>query len=260
MAVAEAKECNGRRHHAQTFHGAEHLNAHLGIPVVGADPKQLSLRWFVIAPDQHPLGEVAFPAVGAGETLNEIGDSQLFQARNRARLCAFRIHTVNATLVITRADVRTAFQLFGEIFRMFDHQPVNVGNVKRAVGSSPEHGRAEPIVTRGEKFAVLFVGGAMAGEGDSFGFEDFTMHHVLRRFTDEHACGEVRSEECVPIRRGAVGGGQVVGRLRPIESLLRTADRENARRVRIVRQHLLGGRRREFGIARQISLRKNVMP
>ena len=53
---------------------------------------------------------------------------------------------------------------------MLDHQPIDVGNVKRAVGPCFEHRRAEPVIAGSEEFAVLFVRRASAGEGDAVGF------------------------------------------------------------------------------------------
>ena len=77
---------------------------------------------------------------------------------------------------------------------MLDNQAIDVGDVKRAVRPRPEHGGPEPVVTRSEKLAVLFVRRATALEGDAIGFENFTMDHILGRFADEDAGLEIDAE------------------------------------------------------------------
>src|ERR1051326_348840 len=121
---------------------------------------------------------------------------------------------------------------------MLDDAAVDGGDVERAVGAGAEHGGTKPVVARGEELAVLFVCGAVAGESDAVRFQDFAVNHVLRRLADKDTGGKSRTEQPVAIRRGAVGGSQIVGCLRPVEALLRPADGKDACRVRIVGQDL----------------------
>ena len=206
------------------------------------------------------MRHVAFPAIRAGEALNQVRHAKLVHPRNGAQLRAFRIDTVDAAFIIARAEVRPGLQLFRKIFGMLDDAAVDVGDVQRAVGAGLEHGGTKPVVARSEEFAVLFIGRAMAGERDTIGFQNFTMHNVLCRLADENAGGKIGAEQGIAIRRCAVRGSQIAGRVRPIESLLRPADGEDARGVRIVGQDPPRRGHREIGIAREIMLRQEVVP
>ena len=260
VGISQAGRCDFWRDHPQRAHRTERLDARLGVRVVRAEALQLGLRRIFGAPKQHSLGHVAFPAIGTCEALNQVRRAKLVQPRNAAQLRALRIDAVNATLVIARPEVRPSLQLLRKILRMLDDATVDVGNVKSAVGAGLEHGGAKPVVARREKFAVLFIGCATAGEGGAIGFQNFTMHNILGRLTDKNAGGKIGSEQGVAIRCSAVRRSQTAGCVRPVESLLRPADGENARRVRIVRQDPAHRGHRQIGIARQILLRQEVVP
>ena len=175
------------------------------------------------------MRQVAFPAIGAGQPLSQIRDVELIKPGNRPRLCVFGIHAINTALVVAGAKVGALLQFVREIFGMLDHEPIDVRDVKRAVRAGLEHGRTKPIVAGSEKLAVCFVRSAMTGEGDTVGFQNLAMHHVLRGFADENTRREIPAEQRVAIWGRAIGRGQIVGGVRPVEPLLRATDREDAR-------------------------------
>ena len=54
------------------------------------------------------------------------------------------------------------------------------------------------------------------------------MNHILSRFADEDAGCEIRAEQVIAVRGRAVGRGQIVGRLGPVEALLWAAEGKDA--------------------------------
>src|SRR2546428_13712351 len=111
---------------------------------------------------EEALHRVTLPSIGAIQRGNQAGGVQLIEARDLSWSRAFRIDAVNATFVIASAQVGPAFEFLREIFRMFEHEPVHVRDVERAIGPSLEHGWPKPIIRRGDEFAVLLIGGTMA--------------------------------------------------------------------------------------------------
>src|SRR5439155_16210616 len=68
----------------------------------------------------------------------------------------------------------------------------------------------------------------------AIGFKDLTVYNIVGRLAGEHAVGKIGSEEFIAIGHGAVCGSDLTNRFRPIKTLLRMADCENARRFRII--------------------------
>ena len=127
----------------------------------------------------------------------------------------------------------------GNPLRMLDDESVHVRDIKRPVWAGLEHGWAKPIIFRREKFRILLVGRAMTGEADAIRFEDFAMDEIVDRFADENAGGKIGTENLVPIRSGAVGGGDVAECANVIESLEQASDRKNARGIFVVGENAI---------------------
>src|SRR5688572_7963862 len=108
----------------------------------------------------------------------------------------FLTHAVNAAAIRagTNIDFREAFRR--NPARMLDKEAIDIDDVERAVRSSARLHGTKPMITRAEKFGILFVGRASAGQKQIAG-ENFAMNEVMDRFAGKNIAVIFRSQMAI---------------------------------------------------------------
>ena len=126
--------------------------------------RSVGSRFGGVAFIEHTLGDIALPAARAIERGGERRIVELFEIRDGAKLCADGRDAVDAPFVGPGAHIQPAERFRGDPLGMFEHEPIEIGDIESAIGAGLEHDGAKPFVGAREKFALLFVIRAMAGE------------------------------------------------------------------------------------------------
>ena len=178
----------------------------------------------IAALDEEPLRGVANPAVGIRQADDECGG--VFAREPGKRRGPFRggDDAINAPVVdalVKAARERIAAQVGGHELAVLRDAAVEIHDPERAIGAVVETRRAEALISRGEKFAVVV--GELRGEREVAVGDEVAFEEVQRGIGHEGVADELGRKIIAAIDERPARGGEHVGAAGGIEHLGRVA-------------------------------------
>ena len=170
----------------------------------------------------------------------------------------FRQDAVDATAIVAAAQVELLLPLFGNPLRVFDDEPVHVGDPEAAVGSGADRDRPAPRVGGREEFRLLLFLGALADERVAVPADDLAQDHVVHRFADEGVAFD--RQEFGAVDHRSAGGGDALEVVVVVEALERVARWEKLQAPAGADEVHGRGWRDDVGIALEVMVGEHEMP
>ena len=213
----------------------------------------------ILVPKQHGLGQVALRPIGRIEGCHQSFRGKLVETDHRPRLGILRINAIDAAQVVPGPDVEPGQVLGRNPLGMLDHQAVHIDHPQGAVGPGPHLNRTKPVVRPGQELSLRLVCRTPARERDAPGLQLQAMHQKIDRFAREGIARVFLAKKVVAIDADATRRSHAPRRSGELEQLHVALDREQQRRVRVVRDVDLVGRRGEIRVAPQITIGQRIV-
>ena len=199
------------------------------------------------------------PGIRVAQMADPLGGGHRRETGKPPGRTATRGDAVDATAVLTGAQIQGGPDLLRDVIRVFNDLALHVEQVESAVWSCLEAHRSERWVTAGEELAVGILEGPRGAEHRSIRTNHVAVHQMAHHIADEDRSLQITGEDRRLAKTHPARGREMPRLFRVIGASLGFGDGEDLRHVSMVGDAPGDGHRRESRIAPRVGQRQEAV-